>query len=163
MIFSLSIASASLIYGFVGGFYRKPVSTLLPSTYFSSIWFNGVKTKAMFLTMKLAQRHISYFINQHGGSIHRLSSAIPRYKKSPTINFCSSDCFIYCYYNGNLKERIRVTLLTSLDRNLSVPEYAIFDAEELSPFCVNKLVVLGANSPNAPLLLRSRNSCAWCI
>ncbi|OQR93895.1 hypothetical protein THRCLA_08315 [Thraustotheca clavata] len=163
MLYSISIASMPMLYGFIGGIYRTPTNQFSSSSRFSNVWYNGMKTKVMFLAMKLFQPNQPSTITQYGGSIYRLSTAIPRYNESPTISFCSSDCFIYCYYNGEEIERIRVTLLASLDRNLNSSTYAVVDAKEQSPFCFNNLQILGPSGMTAPKLLRSRHQTTWCI
>ncbi|OQR81897.1 hypothetical protein THRCLA_23281 [Thraustotheca clavata] len=163
MLYTVSIAAIPILYGFIGGCYRKPKSRFLSSSRFNNIWYNGVKTKVMFLVMKLFQPKLPSIFTQYGGSIYRLSTAIPRYKQSPTISFCSSDCFIYCYYKGEMIETLRVTLLESLDRNLMSPTYAIIDSKDKSPFCFSSLQLFEVSGVSAPRMLRSRYSTSWCI
>ncbi|OQS06066.1 hypothetical protein THRCLA_01876 [Thraustotheca clavata] len=56
---------------------------------------------------------------QVGGSIRDLTTIHPRYKQCPTINFCGGECFILYYRDGVLENRIRLSLLSILDRHLN--------------------------------------------
>ncbi|KDO29719.1 hypothetical protein SPRG_05668, partial [Saprolegnia parasitica CBS 223.65] len=77
-----------------------------------------------------------------GGAIYSLFRQNARYKQSPTISFRSADCFVYCYKDGMLVERIRLSLLESLDRNASTPSLAVVLETEPSsnPYSFNTLV-----------------------
>ncbi|OQR97312.1 hypothetical protein THRCLA_21957 [Thraustotheca clavata] len=142
VIYTISIASSTLIYGFVRGYPSKPTTKVNSGKKFSGTRYNGVKTRAIFSAMKFLYPHFRSPTPEHGGSVHHLSNTLPRYKRSPTISF--------------------ITLLESLDRNLNDVEYAIPDALERSPYCVNSLRITGPTGAISPQLLLARNPTAWC-
>ncbi|OQR95519.1 hypothetical protein THRCLA_22128 [Thraustotheca clavata] len=68
-----------------------------------------------------------------GGSILSLTFKQPKYKQCPSVSFCGSDCFVLCFCNDELESRIRLSLLSTLDRHLNDPASALIQLIDTKP------------------------------
>ncbi|EQC35447.1 hypothetical protein SDRG_07157 [Saprolegnia diclina VS20] len=93
----------------------------------------------------------------------------PRLKRCPTISLRGTDCFVLCYCNGELIERLRMSLLSGIDTAHAV----IPRASESSEFVVNELrvpVTLETKESGPVMLVNSKyelrmspEPSVWCI
>ncbi|OQR95197.1 hypothetical protein THRCLA_07998, partial [Thraustotheca clavata] len=107
---------------------------------YASYKYNCVKTRFLFHLMHIFQGNAPKNVPSFGGTIYQFFKINPRYKQCPTISFRSTDCFVYCYNNGKFCEKLRLSLLVSLDQNLSDKTIAVQMAQEPSSSPFNVLV-----------------------
>ncbi|OQR96491.1 hypothetical protein THRCLA_07271 [Thraustotheca clavata] len=133
---------------------------LIDSDY-SSIWFNPIKTRAIIAFERCFTTYPD--CESTGGMIYALFADELRYRRFPTISFRGADCFTLCYQNGTLKRRIRLSLLSTLDRNLDEPALAIFDGDNYSAGSYNELVrTTSKGIVGRYEIHRSKLMSAWC-
>ncbi|KDO29716.1 hypothetical protein SPRG_22170 [Saprolegnia parasitica CBS 223.65] len=161
MLYSISIGFIPLVYGFVGALcHRRRSRRILSSvaSFYGSFRYNGIKTQAMFAVLQWMHPSKNVRVPEVGGTIYSLFRQNARYKQSPTISFRSADCFVYCYKDNLLVERIRLSLLESLDRNESAPTLAIREAKSAPHYSFNQLV-----DHTPPTIVRAPKPSEWCL
>ncbi|OQR90470.1 hypothetical protein ACHHYP_05486 [Achlya hypogyna] len=181
-MYTVLIASLPLMYGFaapclgrapvawtgsylswrVGGCSQRRQDIVVD---YSDERFNSVKSRCIFSLLRMQQssrRLLEGPLMHQGGTIYHLFHANPRYKRCSTISMRSTDCFIRCYKNGELEERLRLNLVTSLDRNLADPLLAVRDAKEASGTYYNELHPR-SSAPGTWELRRPAKASCWCL
>ncbi|KDO28709.1 hypothetical protein SPRG_05670 [Saprolegnia parasitica CBS 223.65] len=137
IIYTLTTLSIPLAYGLVAGCVRRPRP--IPADC-SSVRYNSVKSAALFQASKAL--HMATQRPARGGTIYHAMDLNPRLKLCPTINLRGTDCFLLCYCNGVLIERLRLSLLSGVD----LKRAAISHATRPSKYVVNEL--RATNLPN---------------
>ncbi|EQC38916.1 hypothetical protein SDRG_03874 [Saprolegnia diclina VS20] len=135
--------------------YRIGISLLTLHLIFR---YNGVKSQAMFTVLQWAHPDKNSLAPEVGGSVYSIFRRNARYKRSPTISFRSADCFVYCYKDNVLVERLRLSLLESLDRNEPTPSLAVLNAPTTSKYTLHRLL-----DQFPPVIARAREPSHWCI
>ncbi|KDO25689.1 hypothetical protein SPRG_08988 [Saprolegnia parasitica CBS 223.65] len=161
-MYSLMLASLPVVYGFSHALLRKPRTTPRDLHLYSSFRFNSIKNRLVLCALRLLHSPLPVHVPAIGGTMHRLFELVPRYKRWPTISFRGSDCYVHCYCDGTLKERLRLSLVDDLDRLVLEANMAIHDAPEDSMYSVNVLVLPSAQRAH-PLLQRPVQPSAWCL
>ncbi|EQC25245.1 hypothetical protein SDRG_16883 [Saprolegnia diclina VS20] len=161
-LYSLMLASLPVVFGFTHALLRRPRTTPRDLHLYSSFHFNNIKTRLVLSTLHILQRHLPANVPAIGGTMHRLFELAPRYKRSPTISFRGSDCYVHCFCDGVLEERLRLSLVDDLDRLVLEPDVAIHDAPDASTYSVNVLVLPSALCAH-PRLQRPRQPSVWCL
>ncbi|KDO25691.1 hypothetical protein SPRG_08990 [Saprolegnia parasitica CBS 223.65] len=140
-VYFVSLASLPLVYGFGRARWAR---TTMPIAAYASFRYNPWKNRALLALLGCfePQFRSPHSTIERGGSVYALFTANRQYERCPAISFRATDCFVLCYQDGILKERLRLTLLSTVDRHegealLSVPSSAV-----PSPYCVNTLVVM---------------------
>ncbi|KAH9141239.1 hypothetical protein AeRB84_014556 [Aphanomyces euteiches] len=109
-------------------------TTLKSRTSVSTYTFNDLKARILLsLTM---QKHVKHEI---GGSLHKLYNKNPRYRKIPLFSHSAADCYILCYTpDGTLDQRVRLSLVSCLDRQVLDPKHAISICTTMhsTPVCI---------------------------
>ncbi|OQS02129.1 hypothetical protein THRCLA_05473, partial [Thraustotheca clavata] len=152
-----------LLYGFITPLFRfKSNVKIGPIVYsnsrYASLWYNPVKTR---IILAIEKCFMSNFKGKKlGGSIYALFNSEPKYQQTPAISFCGSDCFVLCYQNHVIQYQIRLSLLSTLDRNLDNGEFAITDSKVSSPYSFNCLDIR-ANLKQSKQLKCSKVKNAW--
>ncbi|OQR96489.1 Intraflagellar Transport Protein 72/74 [Thraustotheca clavata] len=126
-----------LIYGFTVSFFTKRKFAPKNMSKYRSQSYNSVKMRAIISLHQLCS--LSPQCTKLGGTLYSLFASEPKYKQTPTINFCGVDVFVLCYYNGTLQCQIRLCLLSTLDRNLNDPHLSIVDSNTPSKFTFHTL------------------------
>ncbi|EQC25244.1 hypothetical protein SDRG_16882 [Saprolegnia diclina VS20] len=161
-LYTLILAIMPVLYGFGMGLVRKAPTIHRDMTSFSSFKFNNIRTRVLFAAMQVLEGRVPPGVASFGGTMYRLFEINPRYKLCPTISFRSTDCFVYCYEGDAFKEKLRLGLLSCLDRILHEPAVAISDARDASPFAFNQLQMPSEKQPTPTLRLPSAPT-VWCL
>ncbi|KDO22644.1 hypothetical protein SPRG_12273 [Saprolegnia parasitica CBS 223.65] len=107
------LAIAVMVYGplltWMNG--HIPVFTRLYQWTFT-FYYNNIKNRVTLGTLRRRPPRQT----ARGGTVHAIMETYPQLKATPTINLRATDCFVLCYCNGQLYERLRVSLLQCLDR-----------------------------------------------
>ncbi|EQC30918.1 hypothetical protein SDRG_11397 [Saprolegnia diclina VS20] len=131
VIYAGLITCIPLLYGLIAP--HVPQFQRHSTVEYSSFHFNNVKTRVAFGLARALYHEPR--LQSRGGNLHRAFAAIPRLKQCPTISLRSTDCFVLCYCDGHLHEKLRLSLLDSLDRtHTEIPR-----AATSSEFVVNVL------------------------
>ncbi|KDO28711.1 hypothetical protein SPRG_05672 [Saprolegnia parasitica CBS 223.65] len=150
IIYTLTTLSFPLAYGLAAGCVRRPRS--IPADC-SSVGFNGIKSAALFQASKAL--HIAPRRPARGGTIYHVMDLNPRLKLCPTINLRGTDCFVLCYYNGALTERLRLSLLSGVNfKRAAIPH-----SKAPSKYVVNELRATVSSVPKecSPVLHPKRS------
>ncbi|OQR99813.1 hypothetical protein ACHHYP_04325 [Achlya hypogyna] len=172
LFYSVSLASLPVLFGF--RFLTAAAMCIHKAVVgpkFASFNYNPIKNRVLFSIMQWWQRsRVQPSVPEYGGTVYALFTDSPRYQRSPTISFRATDCFVLCYYDGILSERLRLTLLTTLDLNESDGSLSVKSSSEPSPYVVNtlQLTPMGEAPPMShgierPTLLLSQPRSVWCI
>ncbi|EQC40848.1 hypothetical protein SDRG_01915 [Saprolegnia diclina VS20] len=124
-LFTLLIANFPVIFGLVSQrFPRRHHRVATQRTRFASQTFNGFKARViLYLARYCAPKQRN--VVESGGSIYAALAADACYKQCPTMGLRSVDCFLLCKRQGIPRHMIRLSLASSLDRNLLNPALAI--------------------------------------
>ncbi|EQC24991.1 hypothetical protein SDRG_17111 [Saprolegnia diclina VS20] len=156
---TLLTLSAPLIYGVVAGCthcrQRRDVD-------YSASAFNNLKS-AFVLRFASVLRRVPQ-LPPRGGFIYHLLETAPQLKRCPTISLRGTDCFLVCYLNGKLHERLRLSLLTNVDV-AKLPrsnEATDFVVHELHP-ATSKNIAIGPSLDSSFELRTPPEPTLWCI
>ncbi|EQC28086.1 hypothetical protein SDRG_14179 [Saprolegnia diclina VS20] len=177
LIYTLSLTMAPLLFGLVKAIAVRWHDATESDERYSSLRFTTAKTRAIVAIFRLCQPQVAVSVLKLGGTIYALFDAAPRYKANPTISYVGTDCFVYCYRNGELEMRLRLSLLEALDVHASAKsERAAVDTREVSPFTMHELVLpMGIQRPGerkikvsptparSVRLRRPREPSVWCL
>ncbi|EQC25241.1 hypothetical protein SDRG_16879 [Saprolegnia diclina VS20] len=140
-VYFVSLASLPLVYGFGRARWRRAMIT--PSAAYASFRYNPWKNRALlaFVGCIDPQFRSPHSMAERGGSVYALFEANRQYERCPGISFRATDCFVLCYRDGILRERLRLTLLSTLDRHKGDALLAVPSSAVPSLYCVNTLEV----------------------
>ncbi|OQR87714.1 hypothetical protein ACHHYP_08122 [Achlya hypogyna] len=123
------VATIPLGYGFLAPhFCRRPPPA---ADVFASYRYNNFKNRAAFWLLTGTGPGVV----ELGGGVHAALHADPRLRVSPTISWRAADCFLLCYCDGQLHEKLRVSLTSALD----MARVPISSSPTKSAFVVDKL------------------------
>ncbi|KDO18990.1 hypothetical protein SPRG_15781 [Saprolegnia parasitica CBS 223.65] len=164
------IASIPLLYGLTTPYFdtAKRAKKKKTEIDYASFYYNNIKNRVALGTLRRRPPRQT----ARGGTVHAIMEAFPQLKATPTINLRATDCFVLCYCDGQLYERLRVSLLQCLDRRNA--DKVIAHSAEPSEFVVNLLRPAplfalrdkgaGSAPPNKPYAMhRAASPSVWCI
>ncbi|OQR87706.1 hypothetical protein ACHHYP_08118 [Achlya hypogyna] len=160
IVYTCIIVSLPLFYGFAAPHHRRDPAAI----EYHSFNYNNLKNR---LALRMLAKYDA--VKVYGGNVHAAVHADPRLKSCPTVSLCATDCFLLCYCNGRLEEKLRLSLVRTLD----VQRITITDAKEPSRFHMNELRLprqrvlvegtLGPSKATAYELQRPTEPSVWCL
>ncbi|OQR90464.1 hypothetical protein ACHHYP_05482 [Achlya hypogyna] len=138
VFYMLLMGSMPLMYGFGITYYRPIKVVPKRPTAYASFRYNNLKNRALFAVLRTGKY-------DHDGDLVALGGTLR-----------AADCFLLCFYNDKLHEKIRLSPLQSLDCNCSNDALAIRDAPEPSRYVVNQIVRPLSQSFASPQLAKLR-------
>ncbi|EQC25246.1 hypothetical protein SDRG_16884 [Saprolegnia diclina VS20] len=176
IVYLVSLASLPLMYGFGRARWQGDDvgSTRRTLLRYSSFQNNPWKNRALLALVQCLEGRskTSGDMMERGGSVYALFEANRQFERCPAISFRATDCFVLCHQDGMLRERLRLTLLSTLDRHERDASLAVPSTVELSDYCVNTLHVAtrmenDMTSSAGPRLSHavslSSQPSAWCL
>ncbi|EQC38891.1 hypothetical protein SDRG_03849 [Saprolegnia diclina VS20] len=166
-MYTLLIGSLPLCYGFIAprfycGFQGKSQTPRTLADY-SSQRYNSVKSRLVFGFLEKLQKSSQQLLRgpetNLGGTVYAVFESNPRYKNCPTISMRSADVFVFCYRDDEVVQKIRLSLLSSLDCNASDPALAIRVRKSASPLFVSAIAPLQKGWE----IQRPSKPSIWCI
>ncbi|EQC32074.1 hypothetical protein SDRG_10271 [Saprolegnia diclina VS20] len=158
-VFTLFTLNLPLVHGLVSARRRRH-----RNIDYSACTYNNFKS-AVLLRLAAALR-LTPLYPPRGGSIYEAMEANPRLKRSPTISLRGTDCFLLCYCDGELTERLRLSLLTNVDgdlpRSTEPSEFVVYELQ--SPSAGDCDAILGPQMSTSNSALRAPpDASLWCI
>ncbi|OQS02483.1 hypothetical protein THRCLA_05144 [Thraustotheca clavata] len=168
-VYTSLIACIPLLFGFTASFFERNTTTKrkiidhnmrVKHQDYSSISYNNFKNRLVF--------GLSCWLNQddaltvRGGAIYKLFAKNPQYRSCPTFSTRAADCFLMCYYKGQLKEKLRLSLRSSLSLNTNNPTLAIKVSKIPAMYRFNELIECIDGTGNIELHQPVERS-MWCI
>ncbi|OQR92652.1 hypothetical protein ACHHYP_03364 [Achlya hypogyna] len=143
-LYTIGIACVPIVYGFLAALLKcRRCSSLHPeygspmtqSALYASHAYNTLKGRSLLALVRPFRT--TPHVAPRGGTVYALFEADPRYKRCPTIRLCAADCYLLCYHNGVLKEKLRLSLLSSVELHPNERALAIVTAATPSEFVFN--------------------------
>ncbi|KDO28818.1 hypothetical protein SPRG_20021 [Saprolegnia parasitica CBS 223.65] len=158
--FTLITLSLPLAQGLISARHRRR------SVDYSACAYNNVKG-AVLLRLATALRLTPRY-SPRGGSIYEAMDVNPRLKRCPTISLRGTDCFLLCYCNGELTERLRLSLLTNLNQDLprstERTEFVVYELQTSSTLASDDTLGPAISSQRSYALRTPPDpSILWCL
>ncbi|EQC38894.1 hypothetical protein SDRG_03852 [Saprolegnia diclina VS20] len=125
---------------------------------YSSHRYNNLKNQILLALLRPFRTNNIHMIAR-GGTVYAAYNASARLKNCPTFSLRSADCFVLCYRHGELREKIRLSFLSSLDTR----ETAIFEATTSTPYHFNELVETTKEGVSSFALHKPAQPSVWCL
>ncbi|KDO18272.1 hypothetical protein SPRG_22353 [Saprolegnia parasitica CBS 223.65] len=125
---------------------------------YSSHHYNNWKNQILLALLRPFRTNNIHMIAS-GGTVYAAYHASASFKNCPTFSLRSADCFVLCYHRGELREKMRLSFLSSLDTRGN----AISNATTPTSYHFNELVETTKEGVSSFQLHKPSQPSVWCI
>ncbi|KDO29688.1 hypothetical protein SPRG_05639 [Saprolegnia parasitica CBS 223.65] len=125
---------------------------------YSSHRYNNWKNQILLALLRPFRTNNIHMITS-GGTVYAAYHASASFKNCPTFSLRSADCFVLCYHRGELREKMRLSFLSSLDTRGNT----ISNATTPTSYHFNELVETSKEGVTSFQLHKPSLPSVWCI